>query len=644
MNTESRRSTFARRTLALTALLVAVSGGSYLLSEAVPAAGRAPGIEAALPGRVLAHLSIMGAVEASACRNLALADILNEPEVKAFTAQFQPLIERQLEEIRQGMHAELGFSLDDLLALFQGRTTLTLAGVEKVVRRYEDFETTDWVPDVVVTVDVAGRVESLRKMLDAVAATLPDRLGTTPRVEDCAGHPLSIVSLGENAPELHWTIHGTTLIAGLRRETLEGILGRLVSGSPEGSLSADPAFAAVARRVAPKGSALQVHANVKGLLETLVAANESDEDVSRALSGFGLDSIEAAGWAMTLEGKGVVDRFYVHAPGGFKGLYSRMRPEGRGLESAKLIPRDAMFASVSRINIAGLFDGFREMLGSIEPRGLEEFDSGLEEIRAKAGVDLRRDIIANLGEEVALSFSPSPGGGMVPDLTVTVALRDPVAFAKAVTTIMSSFRDQRTFGVTPFGDAMIGYVDVGEMERNGPALKPCWVIHGNWVTFALVPQTLKNVLARSVAGEPSILDNADLQGLRAQLRTSFPGACDEMFTYIDVRSAAEFILDTAIPVLQSSVRQQDVPVDMTLLPRSQVVTRHLFGFLASGNWAADGIYAEYISPAGMVPLLAIPVGAGAFMGVRAAQMGRQFDDMEVVPEVESAPSGEGRDK
>ncbi|MCA9319536.1 MAG: hypothetical protein KDB53_02315, partial [Planctomycetes bacterium] len=170
-----------------------------------------------------------------------------------------------------------------------------------------------------------------------------------------------------------------------------------------------------------------------------------------------------------------------------------------------------------------------------------------------------------------------------------------------------------------FMNRKIGYVDVGALipQRDpvGFGLKPCWMVDGDFVIMALAPQTLKHYLAAQGSQRPGVATHPDYVEAMAHLRQTNGQAGRSSSVFFNLGDAIAFGIDTAAPIMQSMYFADDMPLDMTQFPTTDVFRRHLFGLTALGSYTNTEMNSEIYSCTGYMPAI---IGIGA--GVGAATM------------------------
>lgn len=101
-----------------------------------------------------------------------------------------------------------------------------------------------------------------------------------------------------------------------------------------------------------------------------------------------------------------------------------------------VIPADATGACLLRMDLTKAWDQLMNQLRSISPA---EFDDSMAQFREMAGVDIREDLIAPLGDTVTLYVSDSTGGGSLLSGVLLVSLKDAGRFTDSLNALTARF-------------------------------------------------------------------------------------------------------------------------------------------------------------------------------------------------------------
>lgn len=161
-------------------------------------------------------------------------------------------------------------------------------------------------------------------------------------------------------------------------------------------------------------------------------------------------------------------------------------------EDLQVIPADASFAGVKKIDIAKQWANMRRQFESM---GAAEFRQGYEQVKSMLGFDPETEIIAALGDTAATYFADSTGGGSLLSGVALLSLSDPAKINSAMDRLASRANAlMREQAKGPFT------VEVARFEREGitytqlrtpgfPAfLEPTIAVTGRWMIIGTTAQ------------------------------------------------------------------------------------------------------------------------------------------------------------
>ena len=185
------------------------------------------------------------------------------------------------------------------------------------------------------------------------------------------------------------------------------------------------------------------------------------------------------------------------------------------------VPQTATLAGAGRFDLARLVDVVRQVAGDIDPDAGAMIDAGLSQWSDMIKTDLRKDLLASLGDEWAYYTDPTIGGRGLAGFVVVNHLRDPAKAAASLAAV-------ETFANAQLAKSLENEkikVQVYTTKRGGltihylgtPLISPAWAIQDGNLYVALFPQVV-SAAADHVAGKgKSILDNPDFVALRKRL-------------------------------------------------------------------------------------------------------------------------------
>jgi len=350
--------------------------------------------------------------------------------------QLRPFVDQILASIRDNgssLQLRLGVSLSDLEPVTSGE--LCLAAMEPAGE--DTFAT-------VIICNVEGRATQVRALLEKVNAGLHARKATQ-QVKTIHTRQVTIYSVpGLHGPEsghqICYAVNQQKLIVADHVDAMKVILARWNDKSLK-SLKDQPAYQEVLKRTALETGNLSWYVEPFGYARVLRSAmghRKRGTDRVKMLQSQGFDAIAAVGGQVALKTSDheILHRTFVYAPGD-KELAARMLdfPNGSQLHPAPWIPANVNNYVALRMKMAEAFEYSASLVNAITKSDnfFEEFLTNLEQDQNGPRVNLRRDLIAHLGDEVTLiSDMQEPITPKSDRFLVAVEVKDTEAVARTV--------------------------------------------------------------------------------------------------------------------------------------------------------------------------------------------------------------------
>ena len=221
MNPTHTSNSLVKRVVTLGVLLCLISTGAYVLTADQPEVSAAPSfqMESALPEGCRLHLAFSGAKGCENANQLALAELMRDPQMERFLQPAMEMVEMMSEEMMGEFEENMGISPDEILAALQGGMTLTLVDVDM-----GDGSAPPMI-DAVVTADLGGNEELTSKIAGLIDQGVRDGLEMQPAAVKIGGHEGFCISVeGFN---FNWVIADQHLIIGTQVETMAAVAQRV---------------------------------------------------------------------------------------------------------------------------------------------------------------------------------------------------------------------------------------------------------------------------------------------------------------------------------------------------------------------------------------------------------------------------------
>ncbi|MHC4550055.1 MAG: PDZ domain-containing protein [Planctomycetota bacterium] len=368
------------------------------------------------------------------------------------------------------------------------------------------------------------------------------------------------------------------------------VLGKALAGGPRASLANAPQHAAVRRRMtrghrvafgyldlAPFGQAL--HKLVPPLVDEMNEIN-------------GLASLRGIGFGLSITEGGVRESVGLVLDGDPKGVWRLLDALPGGLRSIEVAPPGAMAVLAVKFDAELLLQRFREVAAEIVPGNEDLLEKELSAALREVGIDLRRELLPALGDEVGLIAYP---GQFLPDVVFGLDLRDEKAFATILEKAKAMATQTGTVRIQPLRitDQVEGFQVLAPLP-----MQLAFAVHRGHLFGASNPQLLAKVVtewgtegARSMRKDDEVFPQV-LRGLNG-------GSGDNvvLLGYFNLRVAFPQAYGM-LPMLGIQLPREWV--DVTRVPDVHRIARHLSGAAVGLRRDGEGVTLDSFSPAGLL--------------------------------------------
>lgn len=423
---------------------------------------------------------------------------------------------------------------------------------------------------------------------------------------------------------MHWAFVGGKLVLGTSQDAMKNIIQGLAKGGMEKNLTTARAYTAVAAKTRPQPYGFEAYFRPEKIWTTVWSAlamakamNPGDMDevdvdgIKRAVDALGLLNIKSVGLASAYEnGKGV-DRSFASTDGEPKGLMKMM--SGGDIDQSQLayVPKDASSFSIARIEPVVFYDTMMAAVDAYDPNIGSMVKTQLNGMQEQLKINLRDDLFANLGPEM-MTYAMPVSGNALPEMGFLFKVQDPANALKVLQT--ASAMSQGAFSISEIdteGGKLYG-IDMDlpdEMAQLQSMIDPTFTFHKGYLVVGFNRSDVRAAIKMlNGTGGPSIKENKAFAPYLDKIpeKVSSLGWQDTAATfeglYGVVASTAGFI---PLP--------EEVPLDLGLLPSTEVLTQHLFGSLTYSKKLPDGIMTKAVGPMGPELYLALGIGMAAIV-------------------------------
>lgn len=373
----------------------------------------------------------------------------------------------------------------------------------------------------VLLADLGEDKAKFAEALDALLANLP--IGENAEEKTVGDVKFTVFKADPNAV-FAWGYQGNMLIVGLN-----GAEQAMLATKPDGSLAKADAFVAAMKAVGGENTQLAYFVDIKRLMPTLLTLEKlelqkqnqwrrdegmkpKDPQLQKLLATLGLDKATALAGTTRVVDKGLLGRCKIFSPAPHGGVLAMFDGKPLTKEDLAVLPGDSDLAGMIRMDAAKAVVTLFDIASKIDPKAAEELDHALAEVKKDLGVDLRKDLLASLGDTWTLSSAASQGGTLM-GVAASVTIKDAKKLQECIDKIEARFKgnqpaSQQRYSrepqleTTKYGDMQVRYVRI----HNSP-VAPAWAIYKDRFYVGLWPQVVASA-ARVTGEQPgSLTDN-----------------------------------------------------------------------------------------------------------------------------------------
>jgi hypothetical protein len=615
----------ARSRRSLVPSLVALGLVAVGLPAVVPTAraddGTSLRLETVVPGRTLAFAAMEDIGSwGGRWKQTALAKLFADPDMRAFMGPLEEDVNKMLEggdgkeetplppearEVFKQLQGLSGQAAVALVAMPEGRRMPVMAAGLDFGSHLSDFVTF---------------LERMKARQDDMPLKIEEKDGKT------------WWTLGDpERPDMVGTTLGGSVLMSTDRAWVDDVVARK-GAAVDGSLATNASFQ-TSRKAAGDGTAMFVFGNVPALLDRFVPG--MPPEAPRVMKALGIDTMRGLSYAFGFHGDVFRETVVLDAPASEEGVMSLLRTEPIDRKGLAMAPSTAFLFAESSFPLSRMLKTLRPILQEVDADLPQHLDKALADAKAATGVDLEKDLLPMLSDDLSYYVGMPETGGLYPELVVSFGVKDPAAFEqtaqKAVDGLLQTVgKDEGVTGrqrmVEWHGKRLYMVELAGVRRRDMVPFTPTWaVLDGRWVV-TLVPHAMKELILRTEQGGKGLADQDDVRSI---LR-GVPEKATSL-GYVDLQAFLTLLYDTGVPLLQTvakpNVLQAPVRLDWAMLPPTRAVRPYLRSMGTHTHVAGDAFVMQVDSPIGYVLPIAIVAGAaGLALGRRSHAMVTEMPD------------------
>jgi hypothetical protein len=380
-----------------------------------------------------------------------------------------------------------------------------------------------------------------------------------------------------DAEEVHlaWWAEGKHAVVAFGTEAAEGVVKRIHSGD-HARLPSAPLFKRV-QGFDKFETGARAFVDLEGLFKV---AESRGKEVAKLFDELGLHALKTLALYSGFEGESERSLVELETTGKREGLLRLLGGKSFKLADVPPLPPDVISWSVNSFDPAEFYDvglaAAESVMRLVYPDEAPKIKDFVKQADLVLGMDLRKDLLAGFGDQVAQYNSPSEGPFTLGE-TVLIKVKDPTKVKDGVEQLIKGLARAANADVRLRKRTYHG-AEVREIQIKAPGFVflPTYTIHKGWLAVSLYPQPVYGYVLRANAETAAWKPSAKVKGLLDQLPQEF-----NSISYADPRPTIRQLLSIA-PLIGASLNNlsPEVNFDVGGLPNAQEATQHLFPNLA----------------------------------------------------------------
>lgn len=433
---------------------------------------------------------------------------------------------------------------------------------------------------------------------------------------------------------LHVAFVASGIVVGTLGDEVKATVESFLGGKPR--LSGTAAYREATQSLKIAGAETEVFMRPGGFVDFLVdtldlaEANAPDfpewldaKGIDRVLNAIGARSVRSIAATSSYDGDRCISNTFVDAPAPTRRGFFAGEDAPLDLRFLRWVPKDAVSFSGSSLALGGLWDTFESALRAYDEETAKTVLGRLKKMEEEVGLTVRDDILGSFGNELITWSMPMAAFGTAPEMAILVKVKDEARLLKSIETITALTGgtiqiekvDRR--GITVYQarlDLDFG-ANFGGMNPLD-MIVPTFAFKDGYMVCGLSTSDVKRVFKR-MEREDDPSDDIRSNPEFARYLAEVPKQGLSSVSFTDWKAQFEGMYQLLTSVLAFFPLDDNIPFDLSLIPDSATLTRHLSGSVTWQTGDARGYRSTSVGPFGP-ETVAILVGLGVAGGVTAA--------------------------
>ncbi len=427
---------------------------------------------------------------------------------------------------------------------------------------------------------------------------------------------------------LNLAFTGNAMVMGTLQPEVQSFLTALDGN--ESHLAASASYMRSAQRLTLQDAEAEMYVRPGGFIDfamnALRVAKEEERDfpemididgIDRAIAALGLRSIKAIGATTTYaNGRCESDSYTVCPKDERRGLTALGAGE-IDMSMLRWVPKDAASLSIGAMNVGGIYSTLVDALNAYDKDFAEMALGRLGEMEKQVGMSIKNDIFGAFGDRYIswqlpmASFTSAPEMAIICEMKNKDGLLNALKRASEMSQGMIELEENERRGIKVY-QLLVDY-DFGGGGFNPLAMfTPTFSFKDDYLVLAFSTGDIKRAfkrMAREDNPKGDIRTNAEF----APYLESLPKSGITSLSFRDWKAEFESYYQIGTTFLAFVPLDDEIPIDLSLLPDASTLTQHLCGSVTWAQTTDTGMVTRSIGPWGpeTVAILCAGIAGGA---------------------------------
>ncbi|MHC4853197.1 MAG: hypothetical protein ACYTF5_14380, partial [Planctomycetota bacterium] len=368
------------------------------------------------------------------------------------------------------------------------------------------------------------------------------------------------------------------------------------------------------------------------------------DGIDRAVTAFGLRSYDAIGLTSQYQGNRSVTRGFAYSPEPQRKGIAVAGTKDLQLDFLQWVPKDAANLSAATFNAMALHDALVAAIKAYDAEEAERWMQVLKGYEEQFGMTLKEDLFGILGDHYIWWSMGVSSFLQAPEWAILMKIKDEERLLKTLETLTNLSEGYVELIPTERRGVKTYRLEINpEMLDEGLAMalsmfQPCFSFKNGYMVAALSTGDVRRAMKRMAREDDPKGDIRSNDSFAGYLNM-IPKQRVNAIAWTDWRSSFESLYQAVTSALALGLPGDDVPIDLTLLPEAETLSKHLFGSITWSVVDGTGYSSTMISPIGPEVVVCL-AGLGALgvgtLAVRPDGAAPAVD--RAVPRAKSVPA------